>query len=763
MSRPVRLTMAAICGACLVTAALFARQMLLSSNRTVDERPHPAIGARKSSMEISFDPNPIEDGGLAAANRFMASIHDPRSLEELREVIEARARVGRAVLAAEIDDVRLEPRTPREEVAYAGNLYHQFGLLSLYDGRYAEAASAFAKANAVGRPEDLGVRVRAERLALQGIIGLRSAASAEGILANGAGLEGARRTEAQAAVEQLAASLELWPGDLRVRWLLNVAHMALGEYPDHVPREHLIPLESVRSTIEVGRFENVALATGLAARGPALCGGVVFDDLNGDGLPDLFATSVDANVGAALFVNRGDGTFDDRTTTAGIADQVYVLNLARADYDNDGDLDLLLVRGGWETPLRVSLLRNEGNARFDDVTLACGLHEPIASASACWGDFDNDGWADLFVCGEYLPSSEAPAAAPPDPRNRCRLYRNRGDGTFVDVAASAGILNERCAQGAVWGDYDNDGRLDLFVSNRDTPNRLYHNEGNKTFRDMASILHVDVADSGSACWFWDYDNDGMLDIFVSASQGALPEAAMALLGARAAAGSRHQLYRNMGREGFRDVAPQVGLHGAVPALGGNFADIDNDGYLDVYLGNSSRSLSGFFPNRLLKNVEGRRFEDVTESSGTGGLQKGHAISFADHDNDGDLDFFVNTGGAVPGAKSPYLLFRNPCHGRRWLKVTLRGTKTNRSALGARIQVDVKSAGGGTRSIHRTVGNSSTVGGNNLVETIGLGDAARVAALKITWPTSQTTQTFRDLAAGQAIEIVEGAPSYEVLP
>jgi hypothetical protein len=755
MSKPVRLTIAAICGVCLVTVALFARQMLLSANRTVDERPLPVIGTREPSMEVSVDPDPLEDSGLAGANEFMASMHDPTSLEELRELIEARARVGRAVLAAETNDVRLEPRAAREEVARVGNLYHQLGLLDLYDGRYSEASVAFAKASSVGRPGDLHKRVRAERLALEGIIALRSATSADGVPPNGAPLEEARRTEGQAAVDKFTASLELWPWDLRVRWLLNAAYMLLGEYPNRVPLKHLVSREPAHATTEVGRFENVASATGLAARGPALCGGAIFDDLNGDGLADLFATSVDANQGTTLFLNRGDGTFEDRTTSAGIVNQPYVLNVSRADYDNDGDLDMLLVRGGWERPLRLSLLRNQGNAHFDDVTLVSGLHEPIASASACWGDFDNDGWADLFVCGEYIPNPDASTTQTPDSRNRCRLYRNRGNGTFVDVAASAGVLNDRCAQGAVWGDYDNDGWLDLYVSNRGTSNRLYHNERGKTFRDVAPGMQVDAADSGPACWFWDYDNDGRLDLFASA-KGALSEDTLV-------PGSRNRLYRNTGTIVFLDVANQVGLDMVVPAHGSNFADIDNDGYLDVYLGNGSRSLSGFFPNRLLKNVDGERFEDATRSSGTGGLHKAHAVCFADPDNDGDQDFFVNTGGTVPAEKSPDLLFRNPGARHRWLKVMLRGTKTNRAALGARLQVDVQSAEGRTRSIYRTVGNTSTVSTNTLVETFGLGDATSVAVLKVTWPTSQTTQTFRDLAAGQTIEIVEGEPSYQVLP
>ena len=142
------------------------------------------------------------------------------------------------------------------------------------------------------------------------------------------------------------------------------------------------------------------------------------------------------------------------------------------------------------------------------------MAEPISTESAAWGDYDNDGWIDVFVCGEFIPPSRRPGQAA-DPRNRCRLYHNRGDGTFVDVAAAAGVADEQCAKGSAWGDYDGDGRLDLFVSNYVGPCRLYHNEGDGKFRDVAPELGVTGADANFACWFWDYDNDGRLDLYVN--------------------------------------------------------------------------------------------------------------------------------------------------------------------------------------------------------------------------------------------------------
>jgi hypothetical protein len=174
------------------------------------------------------------------------------------------------------------------------------------------------------------------------------------------------------------------------------------------------------------------------------------------------------------------------------------------------------------------------------------------------------------------------------------------------------------------------------------------------------------------------------------------------------------------------------------------------------------SYSGLIPNVMLKNVEGRRFEDVTDSSRTGHLQKGHGVSFADWDCDGDLDLFVVLGGGYPGDQSYNALFQNPGHGCHWLKVKLVGTKTNRSALGARIQVELKGSDGASRSINRVIGNNASFGGNPLIETIGLSEATSVSRLTVSWPVSRTSQNFDNLAADQAIVITEGTDAYRVL-
>ena len=342
------------------------------------------------------------------------------------------------------------------------------------------------------------------------------------------------------------------------------------------------------------------------------------------------------------------------------------------------------------------------------------------------------------------------------------MYHNRGDGTFVDVAATAGVLNERCAKGVAWGDYDQDGRQDLFVSNMNGVSRLYHNEGNGTFRDVAAERGIDGSPFSFSCLFWDYDNDGRLDLFLNDFKATLSETVASMLGLPVTNVGHPRLYRNLGAQGFRDVSVDVGLGRPIPAMSVNCGDLDNDGYLDLHFGTGWMSFSGLVPDLTFRNAGGARFEDVTGPTGTGHLQKGHGISFADWDCDGDLDFFVVLGGGYPGDRGYNALFQNPGHGRHWLKLKLIGTRTNRSAIGARIRVDLAVPGGGSRSIYRTIGNNGSFGGNSLVETIGLRDNKAVARLSVTWPTSGTTQNFENIAADQALEITEGASTYKVL-
>ncbi len=466
-----------------------------------------------------------------------------------------------------------------------------------------------------------------------------------------------------------------------MRWLLNVAYMTLGEYPEGVPHEFLLPLgRFAAAQDELHPMVNVAAKVGLNARGESMAGGCLVDDFDGDGLLDVFMPTTDPDRGALLLRNRGDGTFEDASAKAGLADQVLSLNACHADFDNDGALDILMLRGAWEVPRRMSLLRNRGGV-FDDVTFSAGLGEPIASQAAGWADYDNDGHVDLYVAGEFDPRR-------PDPRNRSRLYHNRGDGTFEDVSERAGVTNDRFGKGVAWGDYDDDGRPDLYVANLGQGNRLYHNQGDGTFVDVAHALKVTEPIDGFACWFWDYDNDGRLDLWVNPNHATLSEVIRDQLG-HSTSGERPRLYRNVGgTDRFRDVTAELKVDRVVLPMGSNFGDLDNDGFLDIYLATGRPSYSYLMPNVLLKNDGGRRFDDVTAATRTGHLQKGHGVAFADWDRDGDADIFLEAGGAAPGDRAHNVLFQNPGYGNHWLTIKLVGVRTNRAALGARIRVEV---------------------------------------------------------------------------
>jgi hypothetical protein len=730
------------------------------------EAGRPSHSVSSASQKVPAPERPVrlfsedwfDDSGFSLVTAFTGPVDDTTSLEQVRTALEGRAQRGRAQLQATLD--RLDTAAP-DAPAHVARLNLILGSLDMFEGRFDEAAARF-EASLKASPDASGP-IRANMEALLGIAALRRG-EAENCVAcrNEASClfplapEAVHRRPAgsREAIRRFTAYLQRRPEDLGVRWLLNIAYMTVGEYPARVPAEYLVPLEPFLSKVDPGRFVNVAARMGLDVRGPNMAGGCIVDDFDGDGRLDVFTSTSDPGRGASLYLNRGDGRFEDVTESAGLAAQVAALNAKQADFDNDGRLDILLMRGAWELPRRPSLLRNTGGGAFEDVTVASGLAAPVSSQGAAWGDYDNDGWLDLYIPGEFNPDR-------PDPRNRSKLYHNQGDGTFTDVAPRAGVLNERFGKGSDWGDYDNDGDLDLYVSNLGQPNRLYRNEGDGTFTDVAPRLGVTEPIQSFACWWWDYDNDGRLDLFVAPYAARLSEIVRSHLGLPTT-GERPRLYHNEGPGGFRDVTVEAGLDRVLIPMGSNFGDLDNDGFLDMYLGTGRPPYMYLVPNVMFKNMGGTRFEDVTVSTGTGHLQKGHGVAFADWDRDGDVDVFLESGGATPGDRAGNLLFQNPGHGRHWVNVKLHGVTTNRSALGARIHLEVREDDGRMTARHRVVTSGSSFGGNPLATTIGLGSARSIAALRVVWPVSKTEQVFRDLPVDRAIEITEGEGSYRTL-
>lgn len=558
------------------------------------------------------------------------------------------------------------------------------------------------------------------------------------------------QASARSAVRNLSRVLERQPNHLTARWLLNLAVMALGEYPDGVSEAFRIPPSRFESEADFPRFPNIAAQLGLDTM--SLSGGVIADDFNDDGWLDIVVSDWSPDGQLLYFQNEGNGKFSNRTNDAGLTGMLGGLNLVQADYDNDGDLDIFVLRGAWLEQVGRgypnSLLRNDGLGRFRDVAWEAGLaSEHFPTQTAAWADFDSDGDLDLYIGNEYFPS---------------QLFRNDGAGHFEDVAREAGVTNDDFAKAVVWGDHDADGDPDLYVSNFGGPNRLYVNRGDGTFADAASDLDVELPLKSFPAWFWDYNNDGELDLFVSGYEWNVTDVAAEYFGLPARSTEPDRLYQGVRDGGFAESGSETGTARITQPMGSNFGDIDNDGYLDYYLGTGYPDYEGLMPNRLFRNQAGERFLDVTTAAGVGHLQKGHGVAFADFDHDGDLDLFVELGGAYLGDAYANAVFENPGFENRWLAVSLEGAESNRSGVGARIRADFSDRGE-PRSIYRWVTSGGSFGANPLRQHLGLGQAERVEMLEIHWPASGRTQRFHNVPVDRYIAIAEDAEHYRTLP
>jgi len=549
------------------------------------------------------------------------------------------------------------------------------------------------------------------------------------------------------------------------RWLLNVSYMALGEYPEQVPKAWLIPPQTFASEYDIGKFRDVAVTRGVADFGAA--GGVILEDFDNDGHLDVMISHMGIGDQLQYFHNNGDGTFTRATEKAGLNGIVGGLNLMQADYDNDGCIDVLIVRGAWlhdKGKWPPSLLRNNCDGTFTDVTAKAGLLYYAPTHTAAWADVNNDGRLDLFVGHEI---DRAHVAWPPDTRN-FELFLNNGDGTFREVGARTAIHLDGFVKGAVFADYDNDGRQDIYVTKWGGGNHLLRNTGNDAsgipqFVDVTRQAGVGDPQKSFTTWFFDYDNDGWPDIFVSGYAATLPDIVREYLGRNLETkGERAKLYRNNHDGTFTDVSRAVGLDRQLLTMGANFGDLDNDGWLDFYLGTGDPRLTSLVPNRMFRNAEGSKFQDVSTSGGFGHLQKGHGVAFGDIDNSGNQDIFEVVGGVYPNDKFWSVLYKNPGHGNHWIKLQLAGVKANRFAVGARIRLDI-TEDGRQRQIYRDVTSGGTFGASSLRPHIGIGKASTVDALEIRWPGSGLVQRFNGpFAADKTYGITEGKAQLQPL-
>ncbi len=557
------------------------------------------------------------------------------------------------------------------------------------------------------------------------------------------------------------------PDDLRARWLLNLAHMTLGEWPDKVPELLRIGPEVFASEAPVPEFADIAGPLGLATLD--LGGGTAIEDFDNDGLLDVLVTSWGRRDPAHFYRNQGDGTFADRTSAAGLEGIWGGLNLVTGDYNNDGFTDVFILRGAWlgrAGRVPNSLLRNNGDGTFNDVTDEAGMLSFHPTQAAAWFDYDGDGWLDLFIGNETQPQD-------PKDTHPCELFHNNRDGTFTECAVDSGVASIAWFKAVAAGDYNDDGRPDLFLSTRTSGNYLLRNDGpaDSTKPDPRRWKFTDVTGPAGLgnpvysfpAWFFDFDQDGHLDLFVSGYKiRHVGDVAADYLGLPSQ-GERAHLYRNRGDGTFADVSKEFGLSRVLHAMGSNFGDLDNDGYPDLYLGTGDPDMVTVIPNRLFWNDRGRGFRDVTTAARMGHLQKGHACAFADLDNDGDQDVFMNLGGAYTGDIYHDVLFQNPGNAtNRWLSLKLEGRSSNRSAIGARLKVVVETPRG-PRNIFRWVNTGGSFGCNPLRADIGLGDATRIASAEVFWPTTGKTQPVAGLEPNRRYRVVEGEVAAQLLP
>jgi hypothetical protein len=497
-------------------------------------------------------------------------------------------------------------------------------------------------------------------------------------------------------------------------------------------------------------------------------GGIAWIDFDDDGFPDLFLVNGTTyeqwrngtSPPSRLYRNNRDGTFVDVSAGSGLTRTGWGMGVCAADYDNDGRDDLYVTYYGAN-----ALYRNLGGGKFEDVTEKAGVGDRGWGMGCTWGDLDNDGHLDLFVANYVDVDIEKlgePGSAPNctyrgvatfcGPRGlaggRDVLFRNRGDGTFEDVTELAGIDPDRYyGLGVVMGDYDKDGRLDIYVANDSTPSALYRNLGDFRFADVAFEAGVAYnaegqEQAGMGTDFGDYTNDGWLDLI----KGNFSD-------------DSNNLYRNNGRGMFTDVTYPAGfgeVSWLLTTFGAKFIDFDNDGWRDIVLANGMTfpqmdlTRSGITyrqRNLLFRNLGDATFEEVGRNAGPGfAIEKvSRGLATADYDNDGDVEILISNMN-----DSPDLLRRKTKNPNQSVLLKTVGTKSNRNGIGTKVTL----TGGGLTRYDEVRSGSSYLSSSDLRLHFGLGYAKEIEHLELVWP-SGTTEVLAGLAPGRILTIEEG--------
>jgi hypothetical protein len=525
------------------------------------------------------------------------------------------------------------------------------------------------------------------------------------------------------------------------------------------------------------KFKNkyAAIMDGYSAMGSAVAVG----DYNGDGFEDVFVTNSADGAKNHLYRNNGDLTFTDVAAAAGVAAGNDAHNASADalwfDYDNDGHLDLLVVRFGHNL-----LFHNLGNGKFEDVTRKAGIYRQLNAITAIAFDYDRDGYVDLLIGSYFQPID---IFLPPQPYffpesfetanngGGLTLFHNNRNGTFTDVTDKAGLKSSGWVLDVGHADADNDGDDDLYVANDYGTDRFYVNNGDGTFTDKTeSAIGIDTKKGMNVDW-GDYDNDGLLDVYVTnITDDYMREG--------------NFLWHNNGNLTFTDLSRETGVSETGWGWAGKFLDYDNDGWLDLYVVNGwvsagkesytpdifamiikpgvnfadlrswppmgNKSMSGYEKKRLFHNEHGDLFRDDAARHGVDSTRDGRGIAVADFDNDGRLDMFISNLGSEP------FLYHNTAPTKaHWSQFVLQGVKSNRSAVGAQVRLTA----GGKTYLQFVNGGNGYASQSTMRVHFGLGDSSEIEKVQIRWP-SGANQTLTGVPVDHIYRVVEGAPAVQ---
>lgn len=557
------------------------------------------------------------------------------------------------------------------------------------------------------------------------------------------------------AIIQFETILKEFPNDLEAKYLLNIAYMTLGEYPDKVPPAWLIDPAWYTNKVKIKPFEDVAPLLGLNYNGHA--GGAILEDFTNDGWLDLVISSWNHKDPTLFYVNNGDGTFTDKSEESGIINHLGSLNINQVDFNNDGWMDIYIMRGAWylkDGDIPNTLLMNTGKGTFEDVTLKAGLTHYAPTQASAWADFNLDGWVDLVVANESYS----------DYLRGIDLYINQKDGTFTHESVKYGLTQNEYFKGCVAVDVNNDRYPDIYFSGLTNGNMLMINhgyEGKEVFLPAGPTADVRAPHMSFPCWNFDYNNDGNEDLFVSGFSNDGSPGVLWIKGHEKKPDQTFlpKLYRNKGNMVFEDVSEQMGLNEVAFTMGCNFGDINTDGFLDFYLATGNPLYQSLVPNKMYLNMDGKKFEDVSYSGNFANIQKGHGVSFGDWDHDGDEDMYVVIGGAYDGDFFYNCLLQNPNeNNNNWIVLNLEGTSANKAAIGARVAISVQE-GGKERKIYRTVTSGASFGANSLALEVGLRKSTSINSVTVQWPCKDCPdQVFTGMEINKAYKLVQDVSS-----